>query len=98
MASINLFGTANIEGRLDVARALGSTATAMYIYDLAPGQSSGRITTSTKRSGCSSSTVALCCAHRRGSARCNGETSFGSLPVLPVRTRSRTGPSRRRGR
>jgi uncharacterized cupin superfamily protein len=41
MASINLFGTANIEGRLDVARALGSTATAMYIYDLAPGQSSG---------------------------------------------------------
>jgi uncharacterized cupin superfamily protein len=41
MASINVFSTANMEGRLDVARALGSTATAMYIYDLSPGQSSG---------------------------------------------------------
>ncbi len=30
----------NLEGRIDVSRALGSAAMAMYIYDLAPGQSS----------------------------------------------------------
>jgi len=30
----------NVEGRIDVAAALGSSATAMYVYDLVPGQSS----------------------------------------------------------
>ena len=29
----------NVEGRVDVARVVGSAATAMFIYDLAPGQS-----------------------------------------------------------
>ena len=28
-----------VEGRIDVARSLGSAATSMYVYDLAPGQS-----------------------------------------------------------
>ncbi|HSD00944.1 MAG TPA: cupin domain-containing protein [Gaiellales bacterium] len=37
---INVFDAANAEGRIDVARAVGSTGTAMYIYDLAPGQAS----------------------------------------------------------
>lgn len=37
---INIFDFANAEGRIDVARAVGSTGTAMYIYDLAPGQAS----------------------------------------------------------
>ena len=37
---INIFDAANAEGRIDVARAVGSTGTAMYIYDLAPGQAS----------------------------------------------------------
>jgi uncharacterized cupin superfamily protein len=37
---INIFSAENTEGRIDVARALGSADTAMYIYDLAPGQSS----------------------------------------------------------
>jgi uncharacterized cupin superfamily protein len=41
IASINVFSATNSEGRVDVARALGSAATAMYIYDLLPGQSSG---------------------------------------------------------
>ena len=40
MASINIFSAENREGRIDVARALGSAATAMYIYDLSPGQRS----------------------------------------------------------
>jgi len=35
---INIFTTENIEGRTDVARALESADTAMYIYDLSPGQ------------------------------------------------------------
>jgi len=35
---VNLTGADNPEGRIDVARALGSTGTAMYVYDLAPGQ------------------------------------------------------------
>jgi uncharacterized cupin superfamily protein len=37
---INIYSAENSEGRIDVARALGSADTAMYIYDLAPGQSS----------------------------------------------------------
>jgi uncharacterized cupin superfamily protein len=40
VAPINIFSAENREGRIDVARALGSTATAMYVYDLPPGQSS----------------------------------------------------------
>ena len=41
MAAINIFSAENVEGRIDVARAVGSTATAMYIYDLSPGQDGG---------------------------------------------------------
>jgi uncharacterized cupin superfamily protein len=39
MDAINIFGAENPEGRVDVARTLGSAATAMFIYELAPGQS-----------------------------------------------------------
>ncbi len=42
--AINLFNAENPEGAIDVARALGSTATAMYVYDLPPGRSSSPIT------------------------------------------------------
>ena len=38
MAPLNIFTAENVEGRIDVARALGSSATAMYVYDLSPGQ------------------------------------------------------------
>jgi hypothetical protein len=34
----NVFTAENTEGRTDVARALESAETAMYIYDLSPGQ------------------------------------------------------------
>ena len=40
MDALNIFSAENLEGRVDVARAVGSTATAMFIYDLEPGQSS----------------------------------------------------------
>ncbi len=40
MESINIGSAENLEGRIDVARALGSTTTLMFIYDLASGQSS----------------------------------------------------------
>jgi uncharacterized cupin superfamily protein len=40
MDVVNIFSSENLEGRVDVARAVGSTETAMFIYDLAPGQSS----------------------------------------------------------
>jgi uncharacterized cupin superfamily protein len=39
VASINIFGAENTEGRIDVARALGSKALAMYVYDLLAGES-----------------------------------------------------------
>jgi uncharacterized cupin superfamily protein len=39
VAGINIFSADNPEGRIDVAGALGSAATAMYVYDLSPGQS-----------------------------------------------------------
>ena len=37
--AINIFTAENREGRIDVARAVGSAATAMYIYELPPGAS-----------------------------------------------------------
>lgn len=40
MDAVNIFRTKSPEGRIDVARAVRSTATAMFLYDLAPGQSS----------------------------------------------------------
>jgi uncharacterized cupin superfamily protein len=40
MKPVNIFSAENVEGRIDVARALGSAATLMYVYDLTPGQSS----------------------------------------------------------
>ena len=40
MPWINVFSAENLEGRIDVRKALGSKDTAMYIYDLEPGRSS----------------------------------------------------------
>jgi uncharacterized cupin superfamily protein len=40
MKIVNLPSAENVQGRIDVARALGSTETLMFVYDLAPGQSS----------------------------------------------------------
>jgi uncharacterized cupin superfamily protein len=36
-ATVNIFNAENIEGRVDVGRAVGSKETLMFIYDLAPG-------------------------------------------------------------
>ena len=38
MEIVNIFSAENVEGRIDVARAAGSTATLMFIYDVAPGE------------------------------------------------------------
>ena len=38
--SLNLISAENLEGRIDVARAVGSSETLMFIYDLGPGQGS----------------------------------------------------------
>jgi uncharacterized cupin superfamily protein len=40
MDAVDIFGVENPDGRLDVAGAVGSTATAMFVYDLEPGRSS----------------------------------------------------------
>jgi uncharacterized cupin superfamily protein len=40
MDAVNLPSAENAAGRIDVARALGSSATAMFVYDLDPGESS----------------------------------------------------------
>jgi uncharacterized cupin superfamily protein len=40
MEAINIFGAENPDGRIDVAGAVGSTATAMFVYDLDPGEGS----------------------------------------------------------
>jgi uncharacterized cupin superfamily protein len=42
MDTVNIFSAENTEGRIDVARATGSTATAMFIYDVDPGEGSSR--------------------------------------------------------
>jgi uncharacterized cupin superfamily protein len=40
MDTVNVFSVEKPEGRLDVARAVGSSAVASFIYDIAPGRSS----------------------------------------------------------
>jgi len=40
MDPVNIVTAENREGRIDVSRAAGSEATAMFIYDLSPGSSS----------------------------------------------------------
>jgi uncharacterized cupin superfamily protein len=40
MDAINLSSAENPEGRIDVARTVGSTASLMFIYDIGPGESS----------------------------------------------------------
>ena len=43
MEAINIFSAENLEGGVDVAGAVGSAATLMFIYDLAPGRSSSPV-------------------------------------------------------
>ena len=38
METVNLVRAENLEGRVDVGAALGSSATLMFVYDVAPGQ------------------------------------------------------------
>ncbi len=38
--AVNIFSAQNLEGRIDVARAVSSAETAMFLYDLQPGESS----------------------------------------------------------
>jgi hypothetical protein len=66
MDAVNIFRAENLEGRVDVARAAGSTETAMFIYDLEPVRARARITTSTRRSGCSPSPERSSCAYLTG--------------------------------
>src|SRR5262249_30016619 len=40
MVTVNIFSTKNTEGRIDLARATSPTATAMFIYDVGPGEGS----------------------------------------------------------
>jgi uncharacterized cupin superfamily protein len=40
MDAVNIFSAENPEGRIDVARALGSSETAMFVYDIPSGESS----------------------------------------------------------
>jgi len=40
MDAVNIFSVENLDGRVDLAHGVGSTATAMFVYDLEPGQSS----------------------------------------------------------
>jgi uncharacterized cupin superfamily protein len=40
MQSVNILSVEKLEGRLDMAKALGSTALMMFVYDLEPGRSS----------------------------------------------------------
>jgi uncharacterized cupin superfamily protein len=38
MEAVNIFSAKNLEGRIDVGRALRSSESAIYIYDLSPSQ------------------------------------------------------------
>jgi hypothetical protein len=48
MERVNIFSAENL-GRIDVSRAVGSEATAMYVYDRKPGRSWSAATSSVSR-------------------------------------------------
>ena len=39
MEPVNVISAENVEGRIDVSRAVGSAGTLMFVYDVAPGES-----------------------------------------------------------
>ncbi len=49
MDKVNLVSAENVEGTIDVAKAVGSTEMLMFVYDLAPGQGSSPYHYSTTR-------------------------------------------------
>jgi hypothetical protein len=87
MEAVNVFSAENREGRINLGRAAGSTETAMFLYDATRARARRRITTSTSRSGCWSSTARSSCAHPRASRRSSGQTSSAFRPAPPVPTR-----------
>ena len=87
MEAVNIFSAENLEGRVDVARAVGSAATLMFIYDLAPAQSQSPYHYEYGEEWLLvvDGTVVLR-AHPTGSTRWSAETSSVSRPVPPEPT------------
>jgi hypothetical protein len=88
MDAINIFSVESIEGRVDVARTVGSRATSMFIYDLAPGQRQSPYHYEYEEGWCSSSTARSCCVRPMGSTPWSEDTSSASRLVLQVRISS----------
>ncbi len=86
MEAVNIFSD-NLEGRVDVASAVGSAATAMFIYDLAPGQSQCPYHYEYEEEWLLviDGTIVVR-AHLMGITLWGAETSSASRPVLPERT------------
>jgi hypothetical protein len=83
---LNIFSAENLEGRVDVAEALGSKATLMFIYDLAPGQGQSPYHYEYEEECCWSSRAPSSYVHPMGSTSWSEETSSAFRPGLPVHT------------
>ena len=88
MDTINIFSAENIEGRIDVARALGSSATSMFIYDLAPGQRQSPYHYEYEEEWLLVVDGTLVLRAPMGSTPWSQETSSASRPVPPERISS----------
>jgi hypothetical protein len=87
MARINVFSAEN-PGRIDVGQAVGSQATAMYVYDVQPGGSSSPYHYEYEEEWLLVVEARLSCAHLMVSRRSSAATWSASPPVPPERTRS----------
>jgi hypothetical protein len=67
--AVNILAAENREGMIDLARAVGSTETAMFIYDPDPGESSSPYHYEYVEEWLPSSTARLSCARLRASRR-----------------------------
>lgn len=85
---INLLTAENTEGRIDVARAAGSAAMTMFVYDLAPGESSSPYHYEYEEEWLLVVEGTLVVRVRRASARTSEATSCASRRGRRARTRS----------
>ena len=98
MDIVNIFSAENVEGRINVARAVGSTATLMFIYDVAPGEQQSPYHFEFEEEWLLVVEGTLVLRAPEGNTPSSAATWCASRPVPPARISSSTAARRRRGR
>ena len=98
MDTVNLFSAENHEGEGRRGSCLGSTATLMFIYDVAPGERQSPYHYEYEEEWLLVVDGTLVLRTPDGEQTSSAETWSASRPVPPERTSSSTGASRQQGR